>query len=243
MVFANGKRNVSKWALTFQAKRRILPPCWMAFPQESNFMPHEAPSNHLAPSMFDTLRSHILNRVEMPEEDFDLGTGLMIPKKLRKRQYLLQEGDICKWLAFISKGCLRHYAVDDSGTEHIERFGIEGWWMVDLESFQTRKPAPGNIDALEDSELLLIDKNSLDKLYVAAPLWERYFREILEHEFKAALARISGFMRASAEDRYLRFLDMYPDLFQRVPLHQIASYLGITPQTLSRIRRDLSEPR
>lgn len=191
--------------------------------------------------MFETLRTHILSRVEMPEEDFKHGTELMIPKKLRKRQYLLQAGDVCKWLAFISKGCLRHYAVDDSGTEHIERFGIEGWWMVDLESFRAHTPSRDNIDALEDSELLLISGESLDKLYAAAPVWDRYFREILEQEFKAALARISDFMSASAEERYLNFLSTYPDLFQRVPLHQIASYLGMTPQFLSRIRKKLAE--
>jgi CRP-like cAMP-binding protein len=98
----------------------------------------------------------------MPEEDFKHVTELMIPKKLRKRQYLLQAGDGCRWLGFISKGCLRHYSVDDSGTEHIERFGIEGWWMVDIDSFHAHKPSPGNIDALEDSELLLIDKSSID---------------------------------------------------------------------------------
>jgi CRP-like cAMP-binding protein len=210
-------------------------------PQKVISYGNEALVDDLAPSMFDTLRSHILSRVEMPEEDFDIGTGLMIPKKLRKRQYLLQEGDVCKWLAFISKGCLRHYSVDDSGTEHIERFGIEGWWMVDLDSFQGHRPTHGNIDALEDSELLLIDNQSLEKLYVAAPIWDHFFKEILEHEFKAALARISDLMSASAEERYLHFLNRYPDLFQRVPLHQIASYLGITPQTLSRIRKDLAD--
>jgi CRP-like cAMP-binding protein len=191
--------------------------------------------------MFETLRTHILSRVEMPEKDFKHVMELMIPKKLRKKQYLLQAGDVCRWLAFISRGCLRHYSVDDSGTEHIERFGIEGWWMVDIDSFQAHKPSPGNIDALEDSELLLIDKSSIDKLSVLAPTWDRYYRAILEEEFKAARTRISDFISASAEERYLHFLNKFPDLFQRVPLHQIASYLGITPQTLSRIRKDLTE--
>jgi len=190
--------------------------------------------------MFDLLRTNVLSHAEMPEEDFKRVTELMIPKKLRKRQYLLQAGDVCRWLAFVSKGCLRHYSVDDSGTEHIERFGIEGWWMVDIDSFQARKPSPGNIDALEDSELLLIDKNSIDKLSVSVPTWDRYYKTILEEEFKAARTRISDFLSASAEVRYQHFLNKFPDLFQRVPLQQIASYLGITPQTLSRIRKDLA---
>ena len=190
--------------------------------------------------MFETLRTHILTRVEMPEEDFNRVTELMIPKKLRKKQYLLQAGDVCRWLAFVSKGCLRHYSVDDSGTEYIERFGIEGWWMVDIDSFQAHTPAPGNIDALEDSELLLMDQTSIDKLSVSVPTWNSYYRKVLEEEFKAARARITGFVSASAEERYIHFLKAYPDLFQRIPLQQIASYLGITPQTLSRIRKDLT---
>jgi len=190
--------------------------------------------------MFEVLRSHILDRVKMPEEDFHLVTSLMIPKKLRKRQFLLQEGDHCKWLAFVSKGCLRHYTVDNSGMEHIERFGIEGWWMVDLDSFQSQKPSTGNIDALEDSELLLIDNESMTRLSVSVPTWDRFYKAVLEDEFKAVRARVSDLLNASAEERYLHFVETYPDLFQRVPLHQIASYLGVTPQTLSRIRKELA---
>jgi len=190
--------------------------------------------------MFEELRKHILSRVDMPEEDFNLTTTLMIPKKLRKRQYLLQEGDVCKWLAFISKGCLRHFSVDESGTEHIQRFGIEGWWMVDLESFQSHRPSTENIDALEDSELLLIDHDALTELSRAAPAWDRYYKVVLEEEFKAARARISDFVSVSPKERYLRFVETYQSLFQRVPLHHIASYLGITPQSLSRIRKELS---
>ncbi len=179
----------------------------------------------------------------MSEDDFKRVTELMIPKKLRKRQYLLQAGDVCRWLAFVSKGCLRHFSVDDSGTEHIERFGIEGWWMVDIDSFQTHKPSPGNIDALVDSELLLMDKNSIDNLSVSVSTWDRYYRTVLEEEFKAARTRISDFVSASAEERYVHFLKDHPDLFQRIPLQQIASYLGMTPQTLSRIRKDLATKR
>ena len=193
--------------------------------------------------MFETLRTHILNRVEMSEENFKAGTELMMPKKLRKRQYLLQAGDVCRSLAFISKGCLRYYSLDDSGREHILRFGIEGWWMADVESFKAQKPTNSNIDALEDSELLLMSYESWNKLSLTVQSWEQYIREILAEDYNAAISRISDFMGASAEERYLHFLAIYPDLFQRVPLHQIASYLGITPQSLSRIRKELTERR
>jgi CRP-like cAMP-binding protein len=176
----------------------------------------------------------------MSDEEFNRGTTFFIPKKLRRRQYLLQAGDVCKWAAFITKGCLRQYSLDAEGGEHILRFGIEGWWMTDLESFQSHIPATTNIDALEDSELLLITNESLEKL-CAAQSWDLYHRKVLSKEQIASFNRISDFVRSSAEERYMRFLQMYPDLFQRIPLHQIASYLGITPQSVSRIRKQLSK--
>jgi CRP-like cAMP-binding protein len=127
------------------------------------------------------------------------------------------------------------------GRERILRFGIEGWWMTDLESFRSRLPATSNIDALEDSELLLMSNESLERLNAAVTSWDRYYMGVLEKENQSALVRISDFVGSSAEERYMHFLAVYPDLFQRIPLHQIASYLGITPQTLSRIRKQLSK--
>jgi CRP-like cAMP-binding protein len=176
----------------------------------------------------------------MSEEDFNFGTTLMIPKKLRKRQYLLQAGDVCRWVAFVSKGCLRHYSLDDLGKEHIQRFAIEGSWITDSVSFQSQEPAASNIDALEDSELLVLDRASLERLSVAVPQWGQYHTRALENNLIEEFMRVSELVSVSSEDRYIHFLKRYPDLFQRVPLHQIASYLGITPQSLSRIRRELS---
>lgn len=191
--------------------------------------------------MFEKLRNNINGHVGMSEEEFNLVTTFFTPKKLRKRQYILQAGDICKWVVFIERGCLRLYSLDDYGKEHVLWLAIEGWWMSDLVSFQAQQPSTKNIDALEDSELLLMSPESLEKLSSLVPKWDRYFREIIDKEFRTALTRLSDLVGASAEDRYLNFLDQYPDLFQRIPLHQIASYLGITPQTLSRIRKQLSK--
>ena len=195
---------------------------------------------HVA-SMFEKLRNSVNSHVGMSKDEFNLVTTFFTPKKLRKRQYILQAGDICKWLIFLERGCLRLYSLDDDGKEHVLWLAIEGWWMTDLVSFQEQMPSSKNIDALEDSELLLMSPESLEKLSTAVPKWDRYFREITDKEFRVALTRLSDFVGASAEDRYLNFLDLYPDIFQRIPLHQIASYLGITPQSLSRIRRDLAE--
>ena len=190
--------------------------------------------------MLDRLREHILSSEEMSEEEFERIRGLLIPKKLRKRQYLLQAGDVCTTLAFVSQGCLRLYELDELGRERILVFAIEGQWMTDVESWRAHAPSTHTIDALEDSELLLIDNASLDTLTHSTPQWDRYFQRVLEDAFKTALARISDFVGASAEERYLRFLSVSPELSQRIPLHQIASYLGITPQSLSRIRRELA---
>ncbi len=191
--------------------------------------------------MFESLRTHVLRSVEMSEEDFDYGTTLMIPKKLRKRQYLLQAGDVCKCAAFVSRGCLRLYSLDDQGKEHIQNFAVEGWWITDSVSYQSQEPAANNIDALEDSELLLIDRKTQEKLVAAVPKWGEYLRLQLESIIKDALIRISDFVSLSSEERYKNFLRTSPDLAQRVPLHQIASYLGITPQSLSRIRREVTK--
>lgn len=190
--------------------------------------------------MFERLHAHITARVPLTEEEFSIATTFFQPKKLRKRQFFLQEGDVSKYLAFVSKGCLRSYSIDDKGEEHIVQFAIEDWWISDMKSFLGNEPSTYNIDALEDSELLMIDKASQDKLCLSIPKLEHYFRILLERNSSAALARISDFISTSAEDRYLKFLSAYPELSARVPQNQIASYLGIKPQSLSRIRRELS---
>jgi CRP-like cAMP-binding protein len=191
--------------------------------------------------MYSILKSHILSRVRLTEDEFNTAANYFTPKKIRRRQYLLQAGDVCRYLAFVSKGGLRSYSVDDKGEEHILQFAVEDWWIADMKSFLTNQPAIYNIDAFEDSELLLIDKKAQDKLCGLIPQFEHYFRILLESSTSAAQMRISDFISSSAEDRYLNFLKMYPQLAQRVPQSQIASYLGITPQSLSRIRREISE--
>lgn len=191
--------------------------------------------------MYSILKKHILKKVQLTEKEFNDVTNFFIPKKIRKRQFFLQEGDVCKYLGFVSKGCLRSYSVNDKGEEHIIQFAVEDWWISDLKSFSTNQPATYNIDALEDSELLLIDKSSYEKLCLAVPKLEHYYRVLLENSNSAAMTRISDLISIPAEERYLKFLELYPTIVQRVSQNQIASYLGITPQSLSRIRKELSE--
>lgn len=191
--------------------------------------------------MFDLLRQHILKRIDLTEEEFSRCTTFFIPKKLRKHQFLLQEGDVCKCIAFVNKGCLRCYSVDGKGEEHVVQFAIEDWWISDPFSVLTGEPSGYNIDALEDSELLILEKSSEEKLLQEIPKFERLFRMLLENRFVANQRRITAALSTSAEERYLSFLKTYPAISQRVSQSQIASYLGITPQSLSRIRRDLTE--
>jgi CRP-like cAMP-binding protein len=189
--------------------------------------------------MFDLLRAHIAKKVDLTEEECELSTQFFVQKKVRKRQFLLQEGDVCKHLAFVNSGCLREYTVDQRGDEHIIQFAIEGWWISDLTSFLSGNPSSHNIDALQDSEVLLLDKSARESLFDSVPRMERFFRLLLEANYVATHKRINDALSASAEERYLTFINTYPQLVEQIPQNQIASYLGITPQSLSRIRKEL----
>ncbi|MCH7678960.1 Crp/Fnr family transcriptional regulator [candidate division KSB1 bacterium] len=191
--------------------------------------------------MFDVLRAHILKRIDLSDEEFTDCTTFFIPRKIKKGQFLLQEGDVCKHCAFVNNGCLRCYTIDDNGTEHVVDFAIEDWWIADLYSFLTGEPAVYNIDALENSEVLLLDRVSLENLCSISPNFERFFRLLHENNYIATHRRIVNFLSASAEERYLSFLETYPEFLQRLPQRQIASYLGITPESLSRLRKRLAE--
>lgn len=174
-----------------------------------------------------------------PEEETLIKTYL-IPKKLRKKQYLLQEGDICKTFAFIEKGALKAYSVDDAGNEHIIQFGLEGWFISDMYSFLTGEPATYNIDAIEDAELVLISKSAHDELLQKLPKYETYTRLNITGAYLAMQKRLTSIISSPLEERYASFIALYPELVQRVPQHMIAAYMGLTPETLSRIRRRIS---
>lgn len=191
--------------------------------------------------MFDVLRQAISSRVHMSDADFELVTSSFIPKKLRKKQFLLQEGDICKYTAFVSKGCLRTYTVDKDAKEHIIQIAIEGWWSTDLYSFLTGEPSTYFIEALEECELLLLDRENREKLMNSIPSFEKLMRLMLENNYIATHRRVNSMMSNTAEERYLNYMKTYPQILQRVPQHMIASYLGITPETLSRIRQALAK--
>lgn len=191
--------------------------------------------------MFELLFRKFDEKIILTEEEKQLSRSFFIPKKLRKKQYLLQEGDVCKYVAFVEKGLLRSYTVNDKGSEHIMQFAFEGWWMSDQYSYLTGEPSEYNIDALEDSELLLLTKQAEDQLLEHIPMFERFFRILLQSNLIATQKRLANTMRQSAEERYNELVNACPEtLPQRIPQHMLASYLGITPETLSRIRKQMA---
>lgn len=190
--------------------------------------------------MYELLHHKINEIISITEEEFSFCKTLFLPKKLRKRQYLLQEGGVCKYTAFVEKGILRTYSVDDKGNEHILQFSMEGWWLSDLYSFLTNESSLFNIEALEDCELLLITKTSWDLLLEKIPAFERYFRILIQNNLIVTQRRLMGTLSETAEQKYIKLIHIYPDCLQRVPQHMIASYLGITRETLSRVRSQIA---
>lgn len=187
--------------------------------------------------MFELLYKKINTLVSIDESEFNHLKTFFVPKKLRKRQYFLQEGDVCKYQAFVEKGLLRSYTIDDKGSEHVLQFASEGWWMADLSSYLTNEPSFLNIDALEDVELLLITKPLWEQAMKEILPLEHYFRIIIQKHLVATQKRLLQSLAETADEKYNRFLQTYPECVQRLPQHQIASYLGITRETLSRLRR------
>jgi len=188
--------------------------------------------------MFESFKKYILERSALSESDLLKIEAVCQYKKLRKRQYLLQEGDVWKYNAFIVKGCLRTFSVDDKGNEHILNFAIENWWTGDRQSLQTGAPSIYNIEALEDAAVILITKPDFDQLCSEIPAFNDMINGILQKSFIASQGRIQTFLSAGAEEKYLQFIEKYPQLALRVPQGMIASYLGITPETLSRVRKN-----
>ncbi len=189
--------------------------------------------------MFELLHKKFTEIIDLSEEDFEYARTLFIPKKLKKKRVLIGEGEICKYTVFVEKGLLRSYKADDKGNEHILQFALEGWWMGDLFSFLTNETSLYNIEALEDAELLLITKPSWDLLLEKVPAFERYFRVLIQNNLINTQRRLMGSFTETAEEKYKKLLREFPDILQRVPQHMIASYLGVTRETLSRTRSQI----
>ena len=152
---------------------------------------------------------------------------------------LLQQGEVCKFEAYIVKGCVKKYYIDQAGNEVILQFAIEDWWISDIGSFNEQKPSNLFIETLEDTEVLMIDFVSKQHLFHEIPMFDRVFRIMMQRAYSVLESRFYATVAHSAETLYLEFLAKYPTIPQRVPQQEIASYLGITPESLSRIKSNL----
>lgn len=190
--------------------------------------------------MYELFFQKLNEKITFSEEEQAIIKGYLTTKKIRRKQYLLQEGDVCKTLAFVEKGALKEYTVDEKGAEHILQFALEGWIISDLYSFMTGEPATYNIEAIEDSEVVLITKSAQEEIFKKVPKYESYSRMQITGAYLAMQKRVNSLISLSLEERYLYFTSLYPTIVQRVPQHMIASYLGLTPETVSRIRKKLA---
>lgn len=180
--------------------------------------------------------AHVQKRVGLTPEEQRQFTSLLRLRKLLRRQFLVQAGEVCQYESFVVKGCLRSFYQDAKGNEHTLHFAIEDWWISDFGSFLTGTPAKRHIEALEPCILLQIDKSSLEQLYQQVPAFERFFRLLHQNACLAQDQRILDGISLTGAERYEAFLKKYPQLVQRIPQKYLASYLGITPVFLSQIR-------
>ena len=190
--------------------------------------------------MFEKLRAYCERQAHFTEEEYALMEQVFVPRTLKKGEFLLREGEVSKYGVFVTRGCLRSYTVDNKGKEHIIQFAPEEWWTGNLASMRNNAPSAYFIDAIENTDVLQQDRAGFLAVMENIPLFKAMFNLGIERSATAKEHRIIAALSASAEERYKGFLQKYPTIAQRVPQHMLASYLGISPETLSRIRKQMS---
>lgn len=190
---------------------------------------------------YQPLLDYFNRLIPLKKEEEQLVTESFKPRTYRRRQYVLQEGDVCNQFSFVVKGCLRMYKTDDRGDIHILQFAAEEGWLMDIGSFHQRSHSELSIDALEDSRVLQISYDNLINLYQQSPTFDRIFRVLIENSFVKLQKRLLQNISSTSEERYLSFLQSYPNLINRIAQTQIAFYMGITPEFLSRLRNKMAK--
>jgi CRP-like cAMP-binding protein len=186
--------------------------------------------------MFEAIDQFVAKHISLTPEEAELFHSLLKFKKVKKKNFLLKEGEICDFEAFILKGCTRTYYIDKEGSETILVFGVEGWWVSDIGSFSEQKPSMQFIETVEDCELLTIDYRSKALLFEKIPKFEKLFRHLVQRSLSVLQQRFYASISQTAEERYLAFIDRYPAMLQRIPQHQIARYIGVSPEFLSKVK-------
>jgi len=188
---------------------------------------------------FDLILQNVSKYIQLNEQEKIVFFSHLQLKKVKRKALILKEGEVCRYSAFVTAGCLRGYTFDKNGDWHVLDFAPPDWWIADMYSLITQKPGTVNIEALEDSEIILLSKTSQEELYLEVPKFERFFRILTEKSLVANQQRIIDNMSLTAEERYNIFCKRYPTLIDTLPQKQIASYIGVTPEFFSRMRSGL----
>jgi CRP-like cAMP-binding protein len=187
----------------------------------------------------EPLLNYIRNFVDLTEAEEAILTSKVRSRTYLKGQFIVQQGDICKYSSFLVSGCTKTFFVDDKGQEHIVMFAIEDWWTSDIGSFITQTPADFNVQCLENTEVFQFSFEDQEVLYQSIPKLERLFRKMIEKHVVSSQKRILRGLSLSAKEQYLFFKQEYPTIEQRVPQYMVASYLGITKEFLSKIKKEI----
>jgi CRP-like cAMP-binding protein len=189
---------------------------------------------------YSQFREFISNFITVTEEEWKLHRDVLIRKFLKKGEFLSREGNVCEHVSFVNKGYFRIYA-DVNGEEITNYFSFENTYATDYASFLTRKPSSENIVAMEDAEVLQLNYSNMQMLYDKVPSWQKFGRLMAEHVYLIAVERTKSLLYNSPEALYLKIMEEFPEIIERVPLQYIASFMGIQPESLSRIRKRVME--
>jgi len=181
--------------------------------------------------------AHIRRYVDISNDEVLILEKYLQPMELKRREYLLREGDVCSSNYFVEKGCLRMFFNNDKMVEQTTQFAIEDWWLSDYFSFARQTPSEYAIQAVEKSVVVAIDYQLQENLFSEVPQMERYFRIMMQRALSASQLRVKMIYQLSKEEMYRHFNRSYPQFFQRVPQYMIASYLGLTPEYMSELRK------
>jgi CRP-like cAMP-binding protein len=187
------------------------------------------------------LISNIEKHVSLNADEKAFFVSLLKSQTLKSGEFLIQQGDVCKYESFVTRGCLKAYYEDENAIEHVLDFLIEEWWADDLYSFLTQTPSKSSIKAIEDAELLQIGKDDLETLYQRVPKFERFFRLLFQKAYISQRDQINQMLSVDAEERYIQFIKRKPYALKRFPQKDIASYLGITPQFFSSLKKKIEQ--
>lgn len=185
---------------------------------------------------FELILANISKHIQLTEDEQLHFTSYLVPQKIKRKQLLLRQGEICKNSAFVNSGCLRGFSIDKNGIEHVLSFAPTDWWMADMYSLISQQPGTLNIEALEDTDTLMLSKTDQEKLYADIPKFERFFRILAEKSLVANQQRLIDRLSLTGEERYKIFCKRYPTLINHLPQKQIAAYIDVSPEFLSRVR-------